>query len=280
MFQNRKNKELEEFSLLLERMIGGEKLHIPEAYEDTLPSKIRHQLARLSEKISANEEALLNDRNQIRELIAEIAHQMRNPLANMESYLALLSHASDDTEREEYLKALQQSEQNLRFLTESFIKMARLENRIIQIRKDNIPLHKTLLKSILSARNAADEKHIFISLQMNEELCVPHDPNWLCEAVYNLLDNSIKYSPPESEILLSVLQNEMYTRITVKDFGAGIYEDEENRIFQRFYRGRASGNTPGFGLGLYLTREIVLMHGGFMKARRKNPGLEMNIFLP
>lgn len=280
MFQNRKNKELEEFSLLLERMIGGEKLHIPEAYEDTLPSKIRHQLVRLSENISANEEALLNDRNQIRELIAEIAHQMRNPLANMESYLALLSHASDDTEREEYLKALQQSEQNLRFLTESFIKMARLENRIIQIRKDDIPLHGTLLKSILSARNAADEKHIFISLQMNEELCVPHDPNWLCEAVYNLLDNSIKYSPPESEILLSVLQNEMYTRITVRDFGAGIYEDEENRIFQRFYRGRASGNTAGFGLGLYLAREIVLMHGGFMKARRKNPGLEMNISLP
>ena len=95
-----------------------------------------------------------------------------------------------------------------------------------------------------------------------------------------MLENSVKYSPMDSVIWVSAAQNEMYTRISVTDSGIGIAEGEEGQIFQRFYRGKETDGQPGFGLGLYLTREIVLMHGGFVKAKRKSPGLEISIFLP
>lgn len=276
----RRRKEIEEFSLLLERLLSGEELNITEEYTDQLPSKIRHQLIRLSEKIYGSERQLKKERDDIKELIAEIAHQMRNPLANMESYLELLDGAQSEEEREEYLDALKKTECKLYFLTESFLKMARLENRIIQIQTEMLPLFPTVSQSILQVKKAADAKDIFVELDMDKELKVCHDPNWLGEALLNMLENSVKYSHPDSSIKIKAEQSEMYTRISVSDSGCGIAEGEEGKIFGRFYRGKGTGTQPGFGLGLYLAREIVLLHGGFVKARRKDQGLEISIFLP
>lgn len=278
MFHRR--KELEVFSMVLEKLINGEKADVFLSYKDELPSKIQYQLLRLSEKIHGSESQLIKERDEIRELIAEIAHQMRTPLANIESYLELLRAAGCESERQEYLEILKNTESQLHFLTESFIKMARLESRIIQIKPDATALCGTLMQSILQVKKAADEKRIFIDLSVDDKLQVPHDGNWLGEAVYNMLENSVKYSPMDSVVRVSAAQNEMYTQISIADSGIGIAEGEEGKIFQRFYRGKETDGQPGFGLGLYLTREIVLMHGGFVKARRKKPGLEISIFLP
>ena len=264
----------------MDQLLNGRDLHITVESQDELPSKIRYQLVRLSEKIQGSEQQLKRERDEIRELIADIAHQMRNPLANMESYLELLGGVQCEAERQEYLGALKKTSSQLHFLTESFIKMARLENRIIQIKPDFSLLSQTILHSIFQVKKAADDKRIVIDLAMDETLEISHDANWLGEAIYNMLENSVKYSPPHSVIRVSAAQNEMYTKISVSDSGIGIMEGEEGRIFQRFYRGKRTDGQPGFGLGLYLAREIVLLHGGFLKARRNTPGLEISMFLP
>lgn len=278
MFQRR--KELETFSFLLEQLLNGKRLTLSGGYKDKLPSKILHQLTRLSEKMHGTEEQLKQDQNELRETIAELAHQMRNPLANMEGYLELLSTARSEEERQEYLAVLMETEGKLHFLTESFIKMARLESRIIQIKPEAANLSDTILKSILQVKKAADAKQIVIEFSDGSERNTAHDANWLGEAVYNLLENSVKYSPVGSIVKIAVIYNEMYTRISVSDSGIGIREGEEGRIFQKFYRGKDTGGQPGFGLGLYLSREIVLMHGGFVKARRRERGMEISVFLP
>lgn len=82
-----------------------------------------------------------------------------------------------------------------------------------------------------------------------------------------------------TEILLGAEQNEMFVRIWVSDHGTGIKEGDEARVFQRFYRGSNAGKTEGFGLGLYLTREIVLLHGGFVKLKRQKDGTCVEIYL-
>ncbi len=278
MFQRR--KEMETFSFLLEQLLNGKQLTLSGGYKDKLPSKILHQLTRLSEKMHGTEEQLKQDQNELRETIAELAHQMRNPLANMEGYLELLSTARSEEERQEYLAVLMETEGKLHFLTESFIKMARLESRIIQIKPEAANLSDTILKSILQVKKAADAKQIVIEFTDGSERNTAHDANWLGEAVYNLLENSVKYSPVGSIVKIAVIYNEMYTRISVSDSGIGIREGEEGRIFQKFYRGKDTGGQPGFGLGLYLSREIVLMHGGFVKARRRERGMEISVFLP
>ena len=323
MFQNlsKSRKEMEELSAALESLINGQEPDLDRISEDTLPSKIRNQILRLNDKMRGSEQALLKEREEIRGLIADTAHQLRTPLANMESWLSLLKadleRKTDETESGEaksdesaeegsenirmadqayYIRAIAESEEKIRFLTEGFIKMARLENGIIQIRKESLDMEGTLLGSILQAKTAADEKQIEIRLTMSGSgrtknkdglkkgketgAAVLHDPQWLGEAVFNLLDNSIKYSPENSTIYISTVKNEMFFRIKVRDEGTGIEEGEENLIFRRFYRGKRVNGQSGFGLGLSLSREIVQRHGGFMKVRRLEPGLSMEIYLP
>lgn len=250
MFQNlsKNRKEMEELSSALESLINGERPSLDRVSEDTLPSKIRSQILRLNDKMRGSEQALLQEREEIRGLIADTAHQLRTPLANMESYLSLLkadlerrTGTSESIRMEDqayYIRAIAESEEKIRFLTEGFIRMARLENGIIQIRKDSLDMEGTLLGSILQAKKAADEKQIEIRLTMSGESgrtkktsgrekgkeagsAVLHDPQWLGEAVFNLLDNSIKYSPEGSTIHVSTVKNEMFFRIEVRDEGTG-----------------------------------------------------------
>lgn len=134
MFQKR--KEMEIISRALEDLINGKTLEIALPNQDTLPAKVQHQLVRLSDIIRGTQEKAWKERNQIKELIAETAHQLRNPLANMESYLELLQEEGISREEQEiYLEALCASETRIRFLTEGFIKMSRLENHIVQIKR-------------------------------------------------------------------------------------------------------------------------------------------------
>lgn len=279
MFQRK--REMEALSLVLEKLINDEQVADMLGDKDTLPSKIKHQIVRLSDKMRGKEEQLIKDRDEIKGLISEIAHQLRNPLANMEGYLQLLAEGADSREKElAYIDAIAVSERRIRFLTESFIKMARLESKVIQIKKESTDLKKTLLHSILQVQGAAVEKKIDIQLQMDENPRISHDANWLSEAVFNLLDNSIKYSSSNSYVDMKAEINEMFAEISVRDFGMGIEQGEENLIFQRFYRGKKVTSQEGFGLGLYLAREIVLQHQGFMKVTRQEKGMKISIFLP
>ena len=237
MFQNR--KEMEALSEALEKLINGEAPETEGISQDTLPSKVRSQILRLGEIMKAKDQALGKEKEEIRGMIADTAHQLRTPLANMESYLELLETMDwEEKERENYLLALRESEEKIRFLTEGLIKMARLESRIIQIRKEARDLQETLLESILQVKKEAEEKHIEIRLEMKAGEQTPHDRQWLGEAVYNLLDNSVKYSEDYGQILMAVVRNEMFTQIRVRDWGRGIEEGEENLVFGRFYRGK------------------------------------------
>lgn len=129
---------MEEISRMLERVLNGECIQPGEiGYEDTLPAKIRYQIRRISEKNQGVEARITRERDETKALIGEIAHQMRNPLAGVESYTQLLEGEISGEPGRTYLRALEQSEQRLHFLTESFIKMARLEQQMIQIKKNN-----------------------------------------------------------------------------------------------------------------------------------------------
>lgn len=297
-----RERELAEISSMLECVLDGREFPEYVPCRETLSSKIQHQLSRLQRMTKGYHARLEQDRDSIKNLITEIAHQMRTPLTNIETYLDFLQDPDlSRTERESYLKAASLSEKKIHFLAESFIRMSRLEHRIIRIRPDDTDLLLTLEEAADQVRRKAQGQGLRIRTDFPEKLLHPHDADWLGEAVFNLLDNAVKYSLPaadkaagnagencqeagsrtgeRNEILLGARQNEMFVRIWVSDHGTGIEEEDEAKVFQRFYRGSNAKKTEGFGLGLYLAREIVLLHNGFVKLKRQKDGTCVEIYL-
>ena len=278
--QKKRNKrELQQISLCLGRLLEGKKPEDRNMEQDTLDSKIRHQLFQIQNRNQAYLEKVEQERDSIQKLITEIAHQLRNPLTNMESYLEFLKEDCSREERETYIRALEISEQKIHFLTESFMKMSRLENGMIQIRKEERDGILTLSQAAQAIEKQDRAKGVQLVLDLPQSLDFPHDGNWLSEAVMNLLDNSIKYSYPKGQVVLGAEKNQMFVRIWVRDWGIGIAGEEVSRLFQRFYRGKNAGKQEGFGIGLYLTREIVLLHQGFVRIKAEEKGTLAEIYL-
>lgn len=273
--------DLEIVTDMIDHIISDADNKLVSEVDDVIKSKIQHQLVRLKGIIVTQREKAQQDKEEIRDLIVEIAHQLRMPLANIQTYLDLLKdeHLSN-TEKEKYITAIEISEKKLNFLIEGFIKMSRLENRIIQIKKEDNDIKNTIINAIGQVENAATEKNIDIQYIQENDIYINHDKNWLGEAIFNIVDNAVKYSKPRSVIEISLAVNDMFAIINVRDYGIGINDGEENEIFKRFYRGQKVTNEEGFGIGLYIAREIVIRHGGFIKAKVETSGMSFSFYLP
>ena len=278
-------EELKKAASMTEDILAGRKLFVSSPGDELMLSRIENQLVRIQEML----EGRRKEAEKSQKLISEVAHQMRTPLANIESYTCLLGNAVEDVltgEKEmeqisgQYISSLEESEKKLHFLVDSFVKMARLEHHVIQIRKNECDLCRTIQNTFGQIQNRAEEKEIQFHIDMPERAVCSHDPNWLGEAIYNILDNAVKYSGQRGIVEVILAQNELYFKLQVRDHGIGIEEGEENLIFRRFYRGRRVTIQEGFGIGLYLAREIIHLHGGFLTAKRADFGLIMEVNLP
>lgn len=289
-------EELGKMADMTEDILADRRLVISAPGDELLLARIENQLVRIQEMLDGRRKEAEKSRDNLQKLISEIAHQMRTPLANIESYTCFLRDMAESADPEtadpetesgrskrewlKYVSALEESEKKLHFLLDSFVKMARLEQHIIQIRRSENDLKKTIRNTFGQILNRAEEKEIRFSINMPERAVCAHDPNWLGEALFNILDNAVKYSEPGGMIKVILQQNEMYMKLQVRDWGIGIEKNEENHIFQRFYRGKRVTVQEGFGIGLYLAREIITLHGGFIIAKRMEQGLLIEVNLP
>lgn len=287
-------EELRKAAAMTEDILAGRRLRTSAPGDELLLARIENQLVRIQEVLDGRRKEAEKSRDEIQKLISEIAHQMRTPLTNIESYTGFLKNMTETAEQNlegeasgsnekiglQYISALEVSEKKLHFLVDSFVKMARLEQHIIQIHKNEKDLLKTIQNTFGQIQNRAEEKQIRFHITMPKQALCVHDSNWLSEAVFNILDNAVKYSEPGGTVEVSLKQNEMYMKLQVRDYGIGIEEGEENQIFRRFYRGRRVTVQEGLGIGLYLAREIMNLHGGFMTAKKMDPGLLIEVNLP
>lgn len=280
-----RTNEMNKIYKLTESLINGNELDGSDIGKETIYSKTTNQLIRLQEILEGRRKEAEKSKYEIQKLISEIAHQLRTPLANIKNYTELLQESLNETQETlntEYIKDLRTSEEQLCFLVESFIKTARLEQGIIQVHTQKENLVETILNALGQIQKKAEEKDIYFQVELPEKIICEHDKNWMCEALYNVFDNAVKYSKSNSNstINITMKQTEMFYKIQIRDYGIGIRDGEENKIFQRFYRGEQARGQEGCGIGLYLSREIVLLQKGMMKAKQMKPGLLIEVNLP
>lgn len=278
--RRQRRRELKQLLDLTERIMREKEVTGRAAGEETLYAKIEEHLIRIWRMAKGRRDEAEKSRENLLQLITEIAHQLRNPLSNILNYLELAEGeiGEKDLRAYSYIQTAQEAGQKLQFLTEGFIKMSRLENGVIQIRKEISDIRGTLLNVLGQIQIKAEEKGLEFQVDIPRGLRFQHDPNWLGEALLNILDNAVKYSEERGKVEVTVWQSEMFLKISVRDYGIGIEKGEEGRIFQKFYRGERVTTQEGFGVGLYLARQIILAQGGFIRVKREKKGLNVEIF--
>ena len=275
-------QEFNRIAEITEDILNERKVQAFSTGEETLYSKLEHQLVRVQEMLQGRSEEAERSRDEIQKLISQIAHQIRTPLMNMETYIGFLEDGKEQMSEAlffESVGALKNSQEKLSFLAENFIRMARLEQHILQIKKEETDLLKTIRNVFGQIQRKGEEKEIQFQIILPERVTCLHDPNWFGEAFYNILDNAVKYSEYKGRIQVNVWQKERFVKIQVRDYGIGIEPGEENEVFHRFYRGKRVTTQEGFGIGLYLAREIISRHQGFLMIRRREKGVLMEINL-
>ena len=183
-----------------------------------------------------------------------------------------------DEERSEYTVTLQTSLEKLTFLTNSLIKMSRLESGIISLKPETNSLNDILLQAVKTVYAKAKEKNITMTFDCEQNFKALLDFKWTAEAITNVLDNAVKYTPSGGVVELKIAEYPSYLRLDISDNGIGIPEEEQAKIFGRFYRGKQSAGIDGVGIGLYLTRDIVSKQCGYIKVKSDKSGSTFSIF--
>lgn len=290
-----RRREYERINEMLDRAVAGEFLESD--YNESELSKLEVKWMRCLTSSRLSAKRIEEERERIKELVTDISHQTRTPLANIQLYSQLLQEQELDEKSLGMVEEILIYSKKLEFLIQSLVKTSRLESGVFQLS----PSENDLRELAQCVRDAGEERarakdmRIVVGdraegqradtggtdKQAAETVTARFDRKWTQEALGNILDNALKYSPDGTEVRILVFSYEMFAGIEIADHGAGIPEEEVPHIFSRFYRGANVHDEQGVGVGLYLARQIIEGQGGYIKVRtRVGAGSRFQVFLP
>ena len=251
-------------------------------YNENLLCRINMISEKAERNMRINMRKIENEKENVKSLVTDISHQLKTPLANVELYNTLLAEEGiSDEERLEFLETEGIAIEKLKMLVDSLINISRLEADMISIDKKEENLKECIESAISSVKADAAKKNIIIKNEIKEDCILAIDRKWTTEAIFNLLDNAVKYTAPNGKINLSLDNGINYFALNIEDNGIGIDTDEYNDIFKRFYRSRNDivQNEKGSGVGLYLVRKIMnLQDGNVMVSSEKGKGSTFTLY--
>ena len=265
----------------ISNMLKGIPLDPPVPEKDDLLGKINEKLFRLSSLYTQKNMELVHERSRIEELISDISHQTKTPMTNIKYYLEAIETNDHFDSIHNYLPKMNNQINKLNFLMQSMTMMSQLETDSIKIQKHLTLISDTLAAAISQIMVHAEKKKITIHVECDEKTVVNHDKKWTVEAIFNILDNAVKYTQSGGLIKITVSQQILFTAISIQDNGKGIAQERQGSVFVRFYREPEIHNDEGIGIGLYLARKIITLQNGYIELKSK-PGLGSNctVYLP
>ena len=282
MFNNKTIARLEE---MLDAAIEGN--FVESEYDETKLSRLESRWKEFLGSSVLSNKNLETERHRLEQFISDVSHQTKTPMTNIKMYTELLKEeaargADASIEKiSNYASMIEKQNTRLEFLIDSLTKLSRLENGTLAVVPKEEQIDKLIATSISAIESKAKLKNITVTHKKDESLKALFDLKWTNEALINILDNAVKYSPEGGAIEIYTEQFEMYQAIHVVDNGPGISEEDTAKIFGRFYRGSEVQQEEGVGIGLYLTREIVAKEDGYLKVvpNNKREGGEMIVYL-
>lgn len=276
------NNILDNLSVLISNIIDKNEDEVFSTLNDDLLSKLQSNTIKLINILKAENRREHETKNEIQSLISDISHQLKTPCANLKMYFEFLkSDNLSQDERNEFIDVLDIQIKKLNFLIESMIKMSRLESNLINLKPKDTNLSDVCLTAIRQVYENARKKNIEIKFETKGDINIFVDEKWTAEAIFNILDNAVKYTSKDGAIKVSIEKYDLFCMVAIEDTGRGIAKKDLNDIFKRFYRGKDTENISGVGIGLFLSNEIITKQRGFIKVKSEvGVGSTFSIMFP
>ncbi len=256
-------------------------------FDRKITIKSHNEFAQMAETLNFMTDELESLEEKRKNFVSDVSHELKTPLATIKLICdSIVSTPDPDAEMlREFLSDLSDEVDRLTRIVESLLALTRMDSGKAQLKLVPVDTAAMLHAIVRNLTPKASEKGIVLysnfTEELSHELMLDYDKIW--EAVYNIVDNAIKYSPEEGFVRVSLHKEDKFAIVRVEDNGPGIPEAEKERIFERFYRldDSRARDTGGTGLGLAIAKEAVAMHGGtIMVSSEGEVGSIFSIYLP
>jgi two-component system, OmpR family, sensor histidine kinase ArlS len=231
----------------------------------TLPKPSNDELGELSHSIQTLSNDLKYLKQERNEFLASISHELRTPLTYINGYADIARRTNlEEKDRVQYLEIIKEESQRVSSLLKELFDLAKLDHNSFSIKKEKVNLCNYIQSIYERVLPAFKNKGIQLTLDCPDNILIDIDPIRFEQVLINLLDNSLKYSRDFSTTSIRAIEDNGIIKITIKDQGVGIPEEDLPHIFDRLYRVDKSRSraTGGFGLGLAIVKQLVEAHGG------------------
>lgn len=264
-YSNNNSKKINEITKYIEQINRRNyKLDIEENSEDEL-SILKNEIYKTTVMLNEIAENETKDKKELKESLSDISHQLKTPLT---SIIIMLDNILDNKEmsqevREEFIKDIKREITNIQFLIETLLKLSKLDANSVEFINKEFEVEEIIQNSVKNVAMICDLKNIKINITGNSKEKLLCDERWQIEAITNILKNAAEHSKNNSKIDIKYTQNKAYTKITIKDYGMGINEDDLKHIFERFYKGK-NASKDSVGIGLALAKAIIEKNNGYI----------------
>ena len=238
-------------------------------FHQRIELKGKNEFTELGEAVNTMTQRLEEVDKSRQEFVSNVSHELKTPLSSIKvlSEAMLLQDKVPEETYKEFLHDINSEVDRMTEIVNDLLALARLENNENSLNISEVDVNKMLKDIIKRLQPLAETKNIDVSFEAMKEVKVDADQVKLSLAISNLVDNGIKYTPVDGKVKVSVDADNQDCFITVQDSGIGISEQEQSRIFDRFYRVDKTRDreTGGTGLGLAITHSVIMLHNGSVK---------------
>lgn len=273
----RKEKEINEVIKIIEEINNKNySFKMKDINEEDL-SLLKNEIYKTTIMLNEISEISKKDKKELEESLEDISHQLKTPLT---SILIMIDTLLDDVDmdqntREDFLRNMKREVMNINFLVKSILKLSRLNTNTVKFISKKESVKEIINEAILNVSLLSDLKNVKIETNLSDSF-INCDYKWQIEALTNILKNSIEHSYENNKVLIESSENNAYVKITIKDFGTGIAEEDINHIFERFYKGKDS-DYDSIGIGLALSKSIIEKQNGKISVESSENGTTFTI---
>ncbi|MBR1816537.1 MAG: HAMP domain-containing histidine kinase [Lachnospiraceae bacterium] len=278
IFNARKDKEIKGITGYIEEINRKNyTLHIDEISEDEL-SILKNEIYKTTVMLKESADNSLNDKKNLKKSLEDISHQLKTPLT---SILVILDNLIDEPDmdeavRQDFIRDIKRETININFLVQAILKLSKFDADTIKFIKEERLIKDIVDKASKNVSTLCDLKNINLNIEGDDEAKINCDFRWQTEAVTNILKNCIEHSYNDGALDISYSTNQVYSIITIKDYGSGISEEDLPHIFERFYKGENSSK-DSIGIGLALAKTIIEEDNGSIDVKSDKNGTEFII---